>query len=103
MYKNIDGTKLDYAENLDLVMLMYDLLEYSSNYSDRMCSLWFCSKDQATDFNVGIGDYPAFKSFAYKTKLVGETVGEAQASSNNNSGKLKNTAIAIPLKYLNNI
>ena len=101
MYKNIDGTKLDYAENLDLVMLMYDLLEYSSNYSDRMCSLWFCSKDQATDFNVGIGDYPAFKSFAYKTKLVGET--KAQASWNNNKGMLKNTAAAILLKYLNNI
>ena len=66
-----------------------------------MCSLWFYSKDQATDFDVGIGDYPAFKSFAYKTKLVGET--KAQASWNNNKGMLKNTAAAIPLKYLNNI
>ena len=27
VYKNIGGTKLDYDENLHLVMLMYDLLE----------------------------------------------------------------------------
>ena len=29
-----DGTMIDDAEDLDLVMLMYNLLEYSSNYSD---------------------------------------------------------------------
>ena len=30
----IDGTKTDNAEDLDLVMLMYNLIEYSSNYSE---------------------------------------------------------------------
>ena len=32
----IDGTTKDDAEDLDLVMLMYNLLEYSSNYSDTI-------------------------------------------------------------------
>ena len=30
----IDGTKIDDAEDLDLVMLMYNLIEYSSNYPE---------------------------------------------------------------------
>ena len=39
------------AEDLDLVMLKYNLLEYSSNYSDTTGSLWCYSKDEATDFD----------------------------------------------------
>ena len=37
----IDGTTIDDAEDLDLVMPIYNLLEYSSNYSDTKGSLWF--------------------------------------------------------------
>ena len=37
--KKIDGTTTDDAADLDLVMLMYNLLEYSSNYSDPIGSL----------------------------------------------------------------
>ena len=38
------------AEDLDLVMPMYHLLECSSIYSEMTDSLWFCSKGQATIF-----------------------------------------------------
>ena len=48
----IDGTTIDDAEDLDLVMPMYNLIEYSSNYSETTGSLWFYSKDEATNFNV---------------------------------------------------
>ena len=41
----IDGTSIDDAENLDLVMRRYNLLEYSLNYSDTTNNLWFYSKD----------------------------------------------------------
>ena len=34
----IDGTTINDAEDLDLVMSMYNLLEYISNYSDTTCS-----------------------------------------------------------------
>ena len=34
----IDGTTIDDDENLDLVILMYNLLEYSSNYSETIGS-----------------------------------------------------------------
>ena len=35
----IDGTTIDDAEDLDLVMPMYNLIEYSSNYSETIGSL----------------------------------------------------------------
>ena len=37
----IDVTTIDDAKDLDLVMPMYNLLEYSSNYSETTGSLWF--------------------------------------------------------------
>ena len=35
----IDGTAIDDAEDLDLVMPVYNLIEYSSNYSETTGSL----------------------------------------------------------------
>ena len=40
----IDGTAIDDAEDLDLVIPIYNLIEYSSNYSEATGSLWFYSK-----------------------------------------------------------
>ena len=37
-----------------LVISMYNLLEYSSNYSNTTGSLWFYSRDEATNFNADI-------------------------------------------------
>ena len=45
----IDQTTIDDTVDLDLVILMYNLIEYSSNYSVKTGSLWFYSKDEATD------------------------------------------------------
>ena len=47
----IDGTTIDDAGILDLVMPMHNLIEYSSNYSETTGSLWFYSKDEANSFN----------------------------------------------------
>ena len=54
-------------------MLMYNLSEHSLNYSDTTGSLWFYSNDGAINFNTDIVDGNAFKSFKYKTKLLGNT------------------------------
>ena len=70
----IDGTAIDDAEELELVMSMYNLIEYSWNYSVTTVSLWFYPKDEATNFNVNITDTDAFKSFKYKAKLIGDTI-----------------------------
>ena len=50
----IDRTTIDDAEDLDLVMPTYNLIEYSLNYSDTTGSLWFYSKAEETNFNAGI-------------------------------------------------
>ena len=52
---------------------MYNLIEYSSNYSEKIISLWFHSKDEATNFNADIANDNHFKSFKYKAKLVENT------------------------------
>ena len=49
--QKIDGTSIDDAEDLDLVMPMYNLMEYSLKNSETTRSLWFYSKDEATNFN----------------------------------------------------
>ena len=54
MYIKIDGTTTHDAENLDLVMPMYNLIEYGSNYSETTTSLWFYSRDEANNFNNNI-------------------------------------------------
>ena len=42
----IDGTAIDDAEDLDLVMEIHNLIEYSSNYSETTGCLWFYLKDE---------------------------------------------------------
>ena len=75
-------------------MPIYNLLEYSLNYSDTTVSLWFYSKDEEINCNANILNTNDFKSFKYKTKLVGR-----RAAAN---GILENATIAVPLKCLTN-
>ena len=53
---------------------MYNLIEYSSNYSDTTGSLWFYSKNETTNFNLDISNNDSYKSFYYKSKLSEDTV-----------------------------
>ena len=46
-------------------MPLYNLTEYSSNYSETIYGLWFYSEDEA------IANDNNFKSFKYKAKLLG--------------------------------
>ena len=51
-----DGATVDDVEDLDLVMTVYNLIEFSSNYSEATGCLWFYSKDEANNFNADIGN-----------------------------------------------
>ena len=62
----IDWATIYDAEDLYVVMPMYNLKEYSPSYSETTESLWFCSKDEATDFNADIAKINNFKYFMYK-------------------------------------
>ena len=46
----INNTQIDYAEYIDIVMPMYNLIEFSDNYSKRSGSLWqYCKEIPAVD------------------------------------------------------
>ena len=49
---------------------MYNLTEYSSNYSETTGILWFCSKDKATNLNGDLTNDKNFKSFKDKAKVL---------------------------------
>ena len=76
----INNTFLDNAEYLDIVMPMYNLLEYSDNYSTTSGSLWNYYRDKTNDdvngnngANNRINNNKAItsKSFEYKAKIIG--------------------------------
>ena len=93
----INNEQIDNAEYIDTVMPIYNLIEYSDNYSKTSGSLWQYCKDIPAVNNNGdivsfIGDDNATDSFNFKTKITGQT---------NNNGII-NVEIMVPLKYLNN-
>ena len=44
----INNTEIDNAKDIDIVMPMYNLIEYSDNYSKTSGSLWQCNKYDPT-------------------------------------------------------
>ena len=54
----INNTDVDNAKDLDIVMLMYNLIEYSDNYSKTSGSLWkYCKDIPAIDNNNAIVNF----------------------------------------------
>ena len=49
----INDEHVETAENLDVIIPMYDLLEYSHNYNDTSGSLWQFKKDEQNMNNAG--------------------------------------------------
>ena len=51
----INNTQIDNAKDIDIVMPMYSLIEYSNNYSETSGSLWqYCKDIPAVDDNGNI-------------------------------------------------
>ena len=86
----INNAQIDNAIDTDVVMPMYNLIEYSNNYSKTSGSLWQYHRDEPfLDSNGAIADIPADNnnsaSFTFKTRYVARDV-----------------KIMVPLKYLSN-
>ena len=81
MHVKINNTFIDNAEDLDNVMAMYNLLEYSDNFSMTSGSLQNYYRDEANDNvneiddndNINNNKTTTSKSFKYKTKMIGST------------------------------
>ena len=94
-----DRTTVDDAEKVDLMMQMYNLIEYSWNYSETTGDLSFYSKNKATDFNADIVNDNDFKPFKYNAKLLRNIAAQDDHAA---YGIPKNVTIAMPLTYLSN-
>ena len=93
----INNTQIDNAEYIDIVMPMYNLIEYSDNYSKTSGSLWqYCKDIPAVNNNGDIVNFNGDNdtdSFNFKAKITGET---------NDDGEINDVEIMVPLKYLSN-
>ena len=76
-------------------MSMYNLIEYSNNYSKTTGGLWHYYRNEPfLNANGAIADFPADNnnsaSFKFKTKIAGRT----------GNGGTKNVKFRVTLKYL---
>ena len=105
----VNGVKIDNAEDLDVVMPMYNLLEYSKNYQKTTGSLWDYYRDEPSDPLSSNSE-----SFKYKTSITGNTCNIDEKNTNDDGNEVDNpkydankvgqseTEVVIPLKHLSN-
>ena len=98
---NINNAQIDNAEYIDIVM--YNLIEYSDNYSKTFGGLWqYCKEIPSIDNNADIAYFDganATDSFNFKTKITGQTAAD---NNNGNVAGRVDDEIMVPLKYLSN-
>ena len=92
----INNTQIDNAKDIDIVMPMYNLIEYSDNYAKTTGSLWhYCKDIPARNNNDEIVIFRfnnTTDSFNFKAKITGQTGDDGR----------KDVEIIVPLKYLSN-
>ena len=90
----INNTQIDNAKDIDIVAPMYDLIEYSDNYSKTSESLWQYYRDKPTLTDAGaLANFPGNNaSFKFKQKITSST----------RDDNTKVVKIIVPLKYLSN-
>ena len=93
----INDEHIDTAENLDIAMPMYSLIEYSDNYQDSSATLYQYKRDGPPE-NDAVADLTAYNSssFKYKVSLLDNPVPDG-----NNAAK-RSVKNVVPLKYLSN-
>ena len=89
---HINDEHIETAENLDIIMPMYNLLEYSDNYADSSGRLWQFKRDEQDITASGIPNVVTTNnstSFKYKSSLL---------DAPDATGALGNAKIVVPLK-----
>ena len=84
---DISNVEIHCGQDIDIIIPMYNLIEYSDNYAETSGSLWQYYRDEPND---NLADSQSFKS---KIKIIGKTP---------NSGNEKDVEIMVPLKCLSN-
>ena len=106
----INNVLLGNAEDQDLVIPMYSLIEHSKNYRKTTGSLWNYYRDEPN--NPPAANYNAdptinSASFKYQTSIIGKTSISNQENSENteqvDTKTKKNLEIVVSLKHLSNM
>ena len=93
----INNTQVDDTQEIDVVMPMYNLLEYTDDFSKTSGSLWQYYRDELSlKANVEIIDFPANNNNSASFKFKQQITGQA------GNGGTKNVEIMVPLNYLSN-
>ena len=104
----INGELIEDADDLDIVMPIYNLLEYSKNYRKTIGSLYNYYRDELSDdaddnnfANINVVNSEAFK---YKNKIIGNTynLNADDDGYDVNKNATQEVELDIPLKYLGN-
>ena len=88
----ISDTFVDYADFINIAIPMYNLIEYSDNYSDTSGSLSDFKKDEIVN-NADLTNDDNDPSCKYKASLI---------TNNETDGTKMGVKIAVTLKYLSN-
>ena len=87
----INNTEIDNTVDIDEVMPIYNLIEYTDNYSKTPGGLWQYYRDMyGEEEDTAIADSESFKSMVKITVKIPA------------AGDRKNVETAVPLKYLRN-
>ena len=86
---------VDTAENLDITMPVYNLIEYSDNYQDSSATLYQYKRDEPPANAIKDLTTDTSSSFKYKVSLLGNPVVA------NNIARI-NLKVVVPLQYLSN-
>ena len=90
----ISNVLMDNAEDLDIVMPMYNLVEYSKNYKKTTGSLWNYYRDELsydTNDNNNINkNVINSESFKYKTNITGSTYNVNERITNAEGNQVNN-------------
>ena len=104
----INGELIEDADDLDIVMPMHNLLEYSKSYRKTIGSLYNYYRDELSD-NADDNNFDNIKivnsnTFKYKKKIIGNTynVNAGADGYDVNKNGTQEAELAIPLKYLGN-
>ena len=68
----INDTFVDYASVINVIMSMYNLIEYTENYFDTSGSVWDFKRDEIVN-NADVTNDDNAPSFKYKASIVGDT------------------------------
>ena len=98
----INGELIEDADDLDIVMPMYNLLEYSKNYRKTIGSLYNYYRDELGGNANNNDNTVNSDTFRYKNKITANTYNVAAGAEDYTASKngTNDIKVAIPLKYL---